>query len=166
MESVTIRSLTSTDWPRVKEIYENGIATGIATFEPSAPSWKDWDSSHLQFSRLVALENQHIMGWAAINPVSGRCVYGGVAEVSVYVETNYRGRGLGKLVFKELTIDSEKNGIWTLQAGVFTENIASLHIHLQAGFRVIGKRERIGRLSNVWKDNLLLEKRSTRVGVI
>ncbi|HSI70086.1 MAG TPA: GNAT family N-acetyltransferase [Gillisia sp.] len=169
MEPVIIRTLKPADWPRVKEIYESGIATGIATFETIAPTWNDWDSSHLPFSRLVSLcketEKELVTGWAALSPVSGRCVYGGVAEVSIYIDPGYRGKGLGTKLLQNLIETSEENGIWTLQAGLFPENTASLKMHLQNGFRLIGKRERIGKLRNVWKDNLILERRSDRVGI-
>jgi L-amino acid N-acyltransferase YncA len=169
MEPVIIRTLEPADWPRIKEIYESGIATGIATFETKAPTWNDWDCSHLPFSRLVSIsketENELVTGWAALSPVSGRCVYGGIAEVSIYIDPTFRGRGIGKNLLERLIVTSEENGIWTLQAGLFTENTASLKVHLQSGFRLIGKRVRIGKLHNTWKDNLILEKRSDRVGI-
>ncbi|MCM4160777.1 N-acetyltransferase family protein [Antarcticibacterium flavum] len=165
MAAVTIRPMVPDDWYRVREIYEAGIATGIATFETTAPTWEDWDRAHLQFSRLVSLEQERITGWAALSPVSGRCVYGGVAEVSVYVDSGYRGKGKGKYLLNHLITESENNGIWTLQAGLFPENTASLKIHLQSGFRLIGDRVRIGKLHKTWKDNLILEKRSNRVGI-
>ncbi|MDE3143462.1 MAG: N-acetyltransferase [Bacteroidota bacterium] len=151
-------------WEAVKKIYEEGIATGNATFQTNAPSWKEWNESHVTNSRLVAIENDEILGWAAITAVSGRCVYAGVGEVSVYVSANARGKGVGKLLLQSLIDESEKNNFWTLQAGIFPENIPSIKIHEACGFRIIGKRERIGKMNDVWRDTLLLERRSTIVG--
>lgn len=142
-----------------------GIATGNATFETQAPAWDAWDAGHLAHSRLVATEAAgSVLGWAALSPVSGRCVYGGVAEVSVYVADAARGQGLGRQLLVALVASSEKNGIWTLQAGIFPENTASLHLHETQGFRVLGRRERIGKLAGVWRDTILLERRSAVVG--
>jgi phosphinothricin acetyltransferase len=152
-------------WEAVKKIYEEGIATGNATFQTVAPAWEEWDQSHAQKARLVAIENDTILGWAAITPVSGRCVYAGVGEVSVYVSTAARGRGIGKQLLLALIAESENNNYWTLQAGIFPENIASIAIHEACGFRLIGKRERIGKMNGVWRDTLLLEKRSTKTGI-
>lgn len=151
-------------WEAVKKIYEEGIATGNATFQTTAPSWKEWNESHVANSRLVAIENDEILGWAAITAVSGRCVYAGVGEVSVYVSANARGKGVGKLLLQRLIDESEKNNFWTLQAGIFPENVASIKIHEACGFRIIGKRERIGKMNDLWRDTLLLERRSTIVG--
>lgn len=152
-------------WEAVKKIYEEGIATGNATFQTAAPAWEEWDQSHAQKARLVAIENDTILGWAAITPVSGRCVYAGVGEVSVYVSAAARGRGIGKQLLLALIAESENNNYWTLQAGIFPENIASIAIHEACGFRLIGKRERIGKMNGVWRDTLLLEKRSTKTGI-
>lgn len=149
----------------MKQIYESGIATGMATFETIVPSWEKWNNEHLVFGRLVAIDNNQVAGWAALSPVSGRCVYGGVAEVSVYVADNHKGKGIGKLLLQNLITESENNGIWTLQAGVFTDNIASVKLHEKVGFRVIGHREKIGKLKGSWKDNYILEKRSKIVGI-
>lgn len=157
--------MTVTDWQDVAQIYKEGIATGMATFETSVPSWDVWNASHLATCRFVAIENNGIVGWAALTPVSSRCVYAGVAEVSVYVTESARGKGIGKLLLKNLILASEKEGYWTLQAGIFTENKASVRIHESLGFRVVGKRERIGKLHNVWKDNYLLERRSKKIGI-
>jgi L-amino acid N-acyltransferase YncA len=149
----------------VKEIYELGITTGNATFETSAPAWEIWDKSHLATSRLVAMdENEKIVGWAALTAVSGRCTYAGVAEVSVYVHLDARGKGVGKKLLEELIRESEKENLWTLQAGIFPENTASIKLHEQCGFRQIGYREKIGKMKNVWRDTLLLERRSKVVG--
>ena len=165
MEAVIINPMQKEHWENVKQIYESGIATGIATFETTAPSWEKWNDGHLEFARLVAIENNEVAGWAALSPVSSRCVYGGLAEVSVYVADNYKGKGIGKLLLQNLIIESESNGIWTLQAGIFTSNIASVKLHEKAGFRVIGYRERIGKLKDTWKDNFILERRSKIVGI-
>jgi len=155
-----IRNLLASDWDRVKVIYEKGIATGNATFQASAPSWEEWDSSHLQNSRVVAEEDGKVIGWAALTPVSSRCVYAGVAEVSVYVDTNHCGKGVGYALLEELVLLSEADGIWTLQSGIFPENISSLKIHEKAGFRILGQREKIGKQNSVWRDTVLLERRS------
>lgn len=165
MEDVTIRFMEAGDWEMVKNIYEAGIATGVATFEVAAPAWEQWDKGHLPFARLVAISGETVVGWAALSAVSGRCVYGGVAEVSVYVSDQHRGKGIGKKLLQELIINSEANGIWTLQAGIFTDNTASVKLHEAAGFRVIGYREKIGKLKGQWKDNFLLERRSRIVGI-
>lgn len=148
------------DWPVVREIYGQGIATGQATFETSLPQWTAWDEEHLAEPRLVARQAEEVAGWAALSPVSGRCVYGGVAEVSIYVAETQRGRGLGKALLSELVRRSEAQGIWTLQAGVFPENEASIRLHLACGFRLVGTRERLGQLDGVWRDVALLERRS------
>ena len=126
MQAVTIKPIQKEHWERVKQIYESGIATGIATFETTAPSWGKWNDGHLAFTRLVAIENNEVAGWAALSLVSSRCVYGGVAEVSLYVANNYKGKGIEKLLLQNLIIESESKGIWTLQAGIFTSNIASV----------------------------------------
>lgn len=165
MEPVHIRPLLPEDWEAVKNIYESGIATGNATFETSAPSWQNWHGNHLAVGRLLADAEGEVAGWAALSSVSGRCVYGGVAEVSVYVSPNHKGKGVGSLLLESLIAESEEKGIWTLQAGIFSENEASVRLHEKAGFRIVGYRERIGQLHGVWKDTLLLERRSKKVGV-
>ena len=150
----------------VKEIYELGIATGNATFQTEAPSWAEWNETHLPHSRLVAMdENDIIIGWAALTAVSGRCVYAGVAEVSVYIHPRYQGKGVGKELMEHLIRESEEQKLWTLQAGIFPENATSLRLHEQAGFRKVGFREKIGKMKNVWRDTVLLERRSAKVGV-
>jgi phosphinothricin acetyltransferase len=161
---VQIRSLIAEDWERVSAIYRDGIGTGQATFETRAPSWAEWNISHLADPRLVAKVEEHVVGWAALSPVSARRVYAGVAEVSVYVSSNCRGRGVGKVLLEALVADSETNMIWTLQASIFPENVASLALHKSCGFREVGRRERIGRMNGVWRDTVLLERRSTQIG--
>ncbi len=162
--SCAIDYMNSADWEQIRSIYLEGIATGHATFETDAPSWEKWNDGHLQTARLVARDGEKILGWAALSPVSNRCVYGGVAEVSVYVGKNGRGQGIGRALLLALIKESEKNGIWTLQAGIFPENTASVNLHLKCGFREIGRRERIGKLNGIWRDTLLLERRSKIVG--
>ncbi|MBT8385636.1 MAG: GNAT family N-acetyltransferase, partial [Bacteroidia bacterium] len=148
------------DWDKVSRIYQIGIDTGIATFEKEIPTWNTWDTAHIKSCRLIAENDHKIVGWAALSPVSGRCVYGGVAEVSVYVDTSYNNKGIGTRLLQELIKKSEKNGIWTLQSGIFPENKASIQLHKKLGFREIGFREKIGKKDGVWYDNVILEKRS------
>ncbi|MEP6677605.1 MAG: N-acetyltransferase family protein [Ferruginibacter sp.] len=163
---MTIAPLTIEHWPQVKAIYESGIATGNATFQVTAPGWQEWDSSHVKIPRIVLIEKETVLGWAALTPVSGRCVYAGVAEVSVYVLPSAKGKGIGKQLLETLIIQSEQNNIWTLQAGIFPENKASLKIHQDTGFRIIGTREKIGKMNNLWRDTILLERRSKTIGVV
>lgn len=151
-------------WDAVKRIYEEGIATGNATFQTSAPSWEEWNKDHLTTARFIAVDNQEILGWAALTPVSGRCVYAGVAEVSVYVATVAHGKGVGTILLKALIAAGEANNLWTLQSGVFPENLASIKLHEANGFRIIGIREKIGKMHGVWRDTVLLERRSKVVG--
>ncbi len=160
-----ITTMLPRHWEDVKKIYEEGIATGNATFQIAAPGWEEWNNSHLQTCRLIAVENNHVIGWAALTRVSGRCVYAGVAEVSVYVAAAARGNGTGKQLLRALINESERHNIWTLQAAIFTENIGSIKIHEACGFRIIGKRERIGKMNGVWRDTILLERRSNIVGI-
>ena len=162
---IEIKPLEPLHWNEVRRIYEEGLHTGNATFQTSAPEWEEWDKTHIQTGRLVAIENENILGWAALTPVSGRCVYGGVAEISVYVSENARGKGIGKELLKSLIENSEANGFWTLQAGIFPENIASIKIHEATGFRIIGKREKIGQMNGHWRDTILLERRSQTIGI-
>ncbi|GAB2475556.1 phosphinothricin N-acetyltransferase [Hymenobacter qilianensis] len=161
----TLSTLTAAHWPSVEAIYKQGIATGNATFETQSPSWETWNAGHLAHSRLVATDaDGNVLGWAALSPVSGRCVYGGVAEVSVYVADAARGQGVGRQLLGALIAESERNGIWTLQASIFPENTVSIRLHETHGFRMMGRRERIGQLAGVWRDTVLLERRSTVVG--
>lgn len=162
---MTITNLTESHWPEVKAIYESGIATGNATFQTEAPGWEEWDKGHIKTCRLVALESDQVLGWAALSPVSGRCVYAGVAEVSVYIHPEARGKGIGQKLLSALIEESEQNNFWTLQAGIFPENISSISIHEKLGFRQVGRREKIGQMKGVWRDTLLLERRSTIAGL-
>ena len=157
--------ITSVNYPQVAAIYAEGIKTGLATFETQVPTWAQWDTSHLPFGRIVIIENTTIMGWGSLAPVSSRCVYGGVAEVSVYVAEHARGKGYGKKLLLELIKISEENGLWTLQSGIMKANEASIQMHIKCGFRVIGYREKIGKLNGDWLDNVILEKRSNRIGI-
>jgi len=153
------------DWEYVSRIYRLGINTGIATFEKEIPSWNTWDTAHLKSCRLIAEYDNKIVGWAALSPVSDRCVYGGVAEVSVYVDISYNNKGIGTRLLQELIIQSKTNGIWSLQSGIFPENKASIHLHKKLGFREVGFREKIGKKDGVWHDNVILEKRSKTIGI-
>lgn len=164
-QAAVTRTMAPNDWPSVRAIYLEGIATGQATFETEAPSWDGWDASHLQFARLVACDGEAILGWAALGPVSRRKAYAGVAEVSVYVAAERRGRGIGRALLEKLIVASEENRIWTLQAVVFPENEATLALHRACGFREVGRRERISKLNGEWRDTLLLERRSRQIGV-
>ena len=162
---MNVREMKASDWGEVSKIYADGVSTGFATFEQNIPNFEDWDAAHLQQCRLIAEEDGTILGWAALSPVSSRCVYGGVGEVSVYIAPNSRGKGIGKMLLEQLILESEKAGLWTIQSGIFPENQASIKLHKKVGFRFIGKRERIGKTKDgVWKDNLLFEKRSNTVG--
>jgi phosphinothricin acetyltransferase len=152
-------------WPSVREIYEQGIATRNATLETAVPDWAEWDARHLPACRLFARRGDAIVGWAALSSVSSRQVYRGVAEVSVYVAEDARGQGIGAALLGAPVVESEQNGIWTLQAGILAENAASIHLHEKAGFRVVGRRERIGQLDDRWRDTVLMERRSRAAGV-
>lgn len=157
---IVVRPLLKTDWESVSKIYEEGIATGIATFETEVPTWELWDKKHIEHCRIVAEINREVVGFAVLSQVSKREVYKGVAEVSVYVSTNHRGKNIGKVLLTQLVRESESKGFWTLQAGIFSENIASICLHEKCGFRIVGIREKIGKLHGKWHDNYLLERRS------
>jgi phosphinothricin acetyltransferase len=159
-----IEFVQAADWPTVRKIYGEGIATGNATFETELPDWEKWNNAHRQDCRLIAREGEEVLGWAALSPVSARRVYAGVAEVSVYVSAAARGSGVGKALLKALIEESERQGIWTLQAGIFPENAASIALHKSCGFRRVGVRLRIGKLGEIWRDVTLLERRSASVG--
>lgn len=160
-----IQPLTSDHWSAVRSIYLEGIETGNATFEKSAPDWEQWNKTHLPAGRFVAIAGRQVVGWAALSAVSSRCVYAGVAEVSVYVAKNAWGRGVGKALLKELVSASEAQNIWTLQAGIFPENVVSILLHKSGGFRIVGVRERLGCMDGRWRDVVLMERRSAVAGV-
>ena len=160
----SIEPMTAEDWPDVARIYEAGIVTKQATLEKQAPGWEVWDNAHRKDCRLVAKLNEQIVGWAALSNVSSRCVYAGVAEVSIYIDANSRGKGIGDLLMDALINESEKNGIWTLQAGIFPENAASIHLHHKHGFRTMGIKERIAKMEDTWRDVAQMERRSKVVG--
>jgi phosphinothricin acetyltransferase len=163
MPVIVVRDLEPSDWRRVREIYLDGVRGGDATFETEAPEWEAWNAAHLGL-RLVAVDDGEVAGWAAVSPTSTRECYRGVGEVSIYVSESARGRGVGQMLLGELVARSEAAGYWTLTAGIFPENEASLRLHRSGGFRDVGVRERIGRSRGVWRDVVLLERRSTVVG--
>ncbi len=171
---IVIEKMLPEHWSEVAQIYAEGIETGNATFQKEVPTWTTWDVGHLPYGRLIArktaknavyTEGSSILGWAALTAVSGRCVYAGVAELSVYVAAAARGQGVGKLLMDNLIKETETNGLWTLQAGIFSENIGSVQLHLKTGFRQIGYREKVGKMDGMWRDTLLFERRSSVVGV-
>lgn len=161
--TVSIEPLRVEHWPEVARIYAEGIATGDATFETDVPSWEQWDGSHLSEHRFVALRDDVVLGFAAVSAVSDRCVYGGVVENSVYVAESARGAGVGRSLLERLIASTESAGIWTIQSGIFPENLASLALHERVGFRVVGRRARLGKLNHVWRDVLLVERRSAAI---
>jgi phosphinothricin acetyltransferase len=158
-----MEQMTAGDWEQVRAIYLEGLHEGNSTFETEAPSWEAWDAGHLKDPRLVMRVAGKVLGWAALSPVSKRSVYCGVAEVSIYVTERARGKGIGRALLEQLIKESEHAGIWTLQASIFPENEASIQLHLKCGFREVGKRERIAKLKGVWRDTILLERRSKLV---
>lgn len=160
-----IENINRENFAQAAEIYRQGIETGFATFQDEVPDWKSWNESHLPFCRIAAFEDKNMLGWAALAPISKRPVYRGVAEVSVYIARDFQGKGLGKYLLKALIEESETAGIWTLQSSIFTENIASLILHEKCGFRKVGCREKIGQKNGVWKDNILMERRSPTIGL-
>jgi L-amino acid N-acyltransferase YncA len=163
-QPISIEALTADHWEAVRSIYLQGIATGNATFQQSAPDWKEWDAGHLRACRIVARTDRRIAGWAALSPVSRRPVYRGVAEVSIYVADSARGCGIGTELMARLIAESEAEGIWTLQAGIFPEDVVSISLHSKAGFRIVGTRSRLGCMNGVWRDVVLLERRSLTAG--
>jgi L-amino acid N-acyltransferase YncA len=160
---VEIRAMTAADWPAVAAIYAEGIATGDATFETAVPTWAAFDAGKLPAHRLVAADGDTVLGWAAVSPVSARPVYAGVVENSVYVAAAARGRGVGRALLQALVDATERAGIWTIQTGIFPENTASLALHRAAGFREVGRRDRLARLHGTWRDVTFLERRSPRI---
>ena len=165
VSELIIKEMQPGDWEQVRAIYLEGIATGQATFETEAPAWEQWDGAHLSFARLVARKGDAIVGWAALSPVSRRQAYAGVTEVSVYVARADRNGGVGRALLDALIAESERNGIWTLQAVVFAENTATIALHQRCGFREVGRRERIGKLRGAWRDTILMERRSRLAGI-
>ena len=161
---VAIRALEPQHWPEVARIYAEGIASGGATFETDVPAWESWNAAHLSEHRFVALSDDRVVGWVAVAPVSERCVYGGVVENSVYVAASSRGLGIGKLLLGQLIESTETAGVWTIQAGMFPENTASIRLHERLGFEIVGRRKRLGKLNGEWRDVLLMERRSALVG--
>ncbi len=162
---VQIHPMHPSDWACVRAIYEEGLATGLATFEVNCPSWEQWDGAHLAHSRLVATAGGQVVAWAALAPVSARDCYRGVAEFSLYVAAAWRGQGIGTRLLNALVAESERNEIWTLCANTLAANTASLRLQETCGFRVVGARERIAQLDGVWQDTVLTERRSHHVGV-
>ena len=160
----SIRAIRPSDWTAIRSIYPEGIATGDATLEADAPTWEKWDKAHLQTCRLLATRADDVIGWATLSPVSSRCVYEGVAEVSVYVAGRARGQGVGTALLNGLIGASERAGLWTLESGIFPENVSSLALHKACSFREVGHRERLGRMNDRWRDVVLLERRSPVVG--
>jgi len=163
--SFLVERMRPPDWSEVRAIYLHGISGGQATFETEAPSWEQWDEAHLGAARLVAREGEKIIGWAALSPVSKRRAYAGVAETTVYVIPDRQGKGVGRQLLEALISESEENQIWTLQAVMFPENQASVALHRACGFREVGRRERISKLNGQWRDTIVLERRSGRIGV-
>lgn len=157
---VKFRPMTYDDWEQVSAIYRQGIETGVATFEIQVPSWKSWDAAHLKNCRIVSEVENIVVGWAALSPVSSRKAYEGVAEVSIYISNDFKGKGIGSGLMKKLVDESEIAGFWTLQAGIFRENVISIKLHQDNGFRIVGYRERIAQLNGIWKDTVLLERRT------
>lgn len=162
---IIIEKMKDQDWPEVKTIYRQGIATGNATFDSEAPEWEQWDKTHLPDCRLVIKSEQKIVGWAALSPVSSRCVYKGVAEVSLYIRDSFRGQGIGTALLKAAIEESQRVGIWTLQSLTFPENTASLAIQRACGFREVGIRQKMGCMNGKWRDVVLMERRSKVVGI-
>ena len=162
---LTMRPMTPADWPAVRRIYADGIATGNATFETVTPDWETWDHNHLPECRLVALLNGTVAAWAALSPVSARACYAGVAEHSIYVDEGHRGHGIGKTLLGEFVKQTEAAGFWTLQSSIFPENQASIAIHLAGGFRILGRRRRVAMLNGAWRDTVIVERRSMVVGI-
>lgn len=163
---VLIRTMSANDWPAVAEIYRQGIETGKATFQVDVPAYTEWDAAHIRECRFVAVVEDKVAGWTALSKVSNRCVYAGVAELSLYIGENARGKGVGQKLLQHLIAESERAGFWTLQSGIMDDNLASIRLHEKCGFRQIGYRERIGRdVKGKWRNNILMEKRSQVAGI-
>jgi phosphinothricin acetyltransferase len=160
--NASIRTFEEKYWTSVSEIYAQGIATGIATFETKVPSYDVWNEKFIKTCRLVAVDGNQVAGFAVLSQVSKREVYKGVAEVTIYIEESQRGKGIGKLLLDALVFESENEGFWTLQAGIFSLNDASIELHKKCGFRIVGLREKIGKRNGIWYDNVLMERRSKK----
>lgn len=162
---IQVRSIDVSNFHEVQTIYQHGLDTRNATFETNIPTWEKWDASHLTHSRIGIYYQDKMVGWGSLTKVSDRCVYEGVAEISVYIHKDFWGRGIGTIVMNQLIEESERNGIWSLMSGVFPENESSIQLHLKHNFRIIGTRERIAKLDNQWRNTVLLQRRSDVVGV-
>jgi L-amino acid N-acyltransferase YncA len=161
-----IRAMLPDDGQKVIEIFEEGIAGGNATFDTKAPTWNVWDQKFFNVCRFVLEDrDENVVGWAALQPISNRDCFKGVAEVSIYLKNEVQGKGLGSMLLRKLISDSEQHEFWTLQAGIFPENNASIYVHEKWGFRLVGKREKIGKMNGIWRDIILLERRSEVVGI-
>jgi phosphinothricin acetyltransferase len=160
-----ITAIGKEHYSNISRIYKEGIETGHATFETTAPAWEDWDKSKLKHSRFAAVVDGIIVGWAALSAVSDRCVYGGVAEVSIYVTNSHKGKGVGKTLMAKLIEESEAYGIWMLQSGMFPENEGTVALHQRYGFRIVGFREKIGKLGDTWRDTIIMERRRKTIGI-
>jgi L-amino acid N-acyltransferase YncA len=165
MGEAMVEEMRQDDWDVVRFIFEDGLATGNASFEVESPSWQEWDERHHRHSRLVARTGDRVVGWAALAPVSHRACYAGVAEVSLYVASDWRGQGIGKRLLEALIASSERHGIWSLYSSTFPENEASTRLQISCGFRVVGRRERIARHRGAWRDTIITERRSKVVGL-
>ncbi len=165
VKNIEIRRLNKEDYDQVAEIYLQGIRSGHATFETQAPSWEHWVASHILECSLVIIDSNKIAGWAALGKVSNRQTYEGVAEVSIYISNENKVKGFGQLLFEKLVLESENQGIWTLFASIFPENLASIKLHNKMGFREIGYREKIAQMNGVWRNTIIMERRSDKVGI-
>lgn len=166
MMNYIIEEMSESHWEQVSQIYLEGINTNKATFQSTVPTWNEWNNSHIKTCRLVAISNDTILGWTALSPTSSRCVYAGVAEVSIYISKKYRGIGVGTTLLNELIIRSEKAGFWTLQSGIIAKNTESISLHKRCGFNISRIREKIAKMNNSeWLDVVLMERRSTTVGI-
>lgn len=160
-----IRPMLATDWTTVAAIYQHSLEAGTASLDTEVPTWEEWDKSHLRVGRLVATAHDRVVGWIALTAISTREVYKGVASISVYISHRHQGKSIGKFLMEQLIIESERNGIWTLQSNIFPENQPSIRLHRKLGFRTVGYREKIGCLNGLWRNIVLMERRSKTVGI-
>ncbi len=163
-KNVLVTPMLANHWTEIKAIYAEGISSRMATFETELPSWEHWDNNHSKNSRFIGIINKEIIGWAALSPVSHRKVYHGIQEVSIYIKKSAWGKGFGRQLLSHLVSSSEKNGIWTLQAVTFPENLASIKLHTSCGFKIVGHREKIAKLDGIWRNTVLMERRSPHHG--